>query len=243
MARVGEEVRFRLARAPCFFKGFILFDLRFDSLILRDRAHDDVGQIHHGKTRVVNIRELVSEILQRRIHIDAHDNEKDRAEIKSVRKVKEEEHDRNGNEKKEDARAFGSAGKKEEHERDPVNDALDVDGQMHEPSALLLSELADREIYDGDRGHDGAEQGVLCDKRVPADEIIHAQINTERNYNRINDYAQRQINGYITFIDVKSFQLAHMIHLNSFIIRLNRSCNLSLIFYYYKTKPSFRHLP
>ena len=81
MARIGKKVRLRFAGLSCFLERFILLDLRLDRLILRKSAKYDIDEIHHGKTRVICLRELIPRISKRRIHIDDHDQEKDHVEV------------------------------------------------------------------------------------------------------------------------------------------------------------------
>jgi hypothetical protein len=119
--------------------------------------------------------------VKRRIKINAHDHEKDEAEIEAVQKVEEKEHDRNGNKQEEYARSAVTARIQEEHERDPVDQTLDVDRQMHEPSALFLTELANRKAHDSERGHDSAEERKVRNHEISVNVVIHTKIDAERN--------------------------------------------------------------
>ena len=86
---------------------------------------------------------------------------------------------------------------------------------MHEPAAFLFPELAYGEAHYSQSGHDGAEQRVSCDKHVSVNVVVHAKIDTERDDDRIDDYAQRQIDGDITFVYVKSLFITHMLSIKT----------------------------
>ena len=104
-----------------------------------------------------------------------------------VREVKEEENDRDGKEEQEDTRAARTARVEEKVEGAPVNEALDIDRQMHQPSSSFLSELADRKTNGGNGRHRGTGKSVSRDTEISADEVIHTKVNTKRNDHRIQD--------------------------------------------------------
>ena len=81
MARVGKKIRLRFTCTARLFERMVLLDLRLHRLILCDRTHDDIGKIHHGETRIVGLRELVSRLTKRRAHIDDHDQEHDHVKV------------------------------------------------------------------------------------------------------------------------------------------------------------------
>ena len=84
VARVREKISLRFACVFCLFQGLFLSDLGLYGLILGERAHDDVCQVKHRKTREIRGGKLVTGVFERRVHVHAHYDEKDRAEIESV---------------------------------------------------------------------------------------------------------------------------------------------------------------
>lgn len=207
MARIGKEVSLCFVCLPCRFESILLLDLCFDDFILGDRAHDDTGKIHHRKTRIVHIRKLEAEIPERSVHVHYHYYEKDSAEISSVNKIEEEENDRDGDEEKEYARTLGTAGIKEEHERDPVDQALDLDGQVHQPVAFLFPEFADGEIDNGNGSHYCAEKRVTRHDGLPVYEVINTQVNAEWNDDCIDNDRKCKIHFHIPFIYMQKLPL------------------------------------
>ena len=79
---------------------------------------------------------------------------------------------------------------------------------MHEPSAFLFAEFADRKVNDGDRRHDRAECRIFGDQHVSVYVVVHAQINAEGGDYGIYDDAQSKIDGVVTLVYVKFFPVS-----------------------------------
>ena len=82
-------------------------------------------------------------------------------------------------------------GIKEETEGDPVNETLDIDRQMHQPSAPLFPEFTDRKADRGKRRHRRAEERVSRNKKIASDKVVHGKVDTKRNDHRIQDNGKR----------------------------------------------------
>ena len=81
---------------------------------------------------------------------------------------------------------------------------------MHKPSSLLFPEFTDRKTDGGKCRHDGAEQRVLGHEHTATQVVIDTKVDTERHDHRIQNNAQRQVDGHVAFVNVKPLLVAHI---------------------------------
>jgi hypothetical protein len=118
--------------------------------------------------------------VERRPHIHAHDHEKDKTEYGGIEKIEKVKTGGRRGKKQKNTRTPCASGIQKDRESDPVHEALDYHGNVHEyHSPRVPSKLAIDHDPHGNRGHHGTKERQQTDRRNSPDIILNGQIYAE----------------------------------------------------------------
>ena len=152
MAGICQKVCLCFIGKTGFFDRHILLYACSYGFVLGKRTHYHFDKIHHGKTQIIHLGELISEIPKRRAHVNGDHYKKDETKetpVKQVEKIK----DNGGSCKYQKyTGAAGTSRVKEEGIGRPVNETLDNYGNMDKGFIGLIRKPADRKKCQGKKG-------------------------------------------------------------------------------------------
>ena len=123
--------------------------------------------------------------MKRRPHVHTHDHKKHKTEYGRIEEVEKVKTGGSGGKKQKNARTSGAAGIQEDRKGDPVHEALDDHGDVHEYHSGVFPIFAVNQNSQSNRCHHGTEECEQANRRNAMNIIINTQIEAEQYQKRV----------------------------------------------------------